>query len=644
MKKNYFLTPYNEFVYLRTYARWIEQKGRRENWSETVQRYMDFMRENLGTKLTEKEYSEVHSTILKQEAMPSMRLLQFAGEAARRTNVCAYNCSYIAPTSTKCLSEIVYILMCGTGVGFSVEKETVNKFPTIKKQTGEVKDFVIDDSKEGWADAFYVGLDAWFSGEDINFDYSELRPAGARLKTFGGFSSGPEPLRDLMNFSRKIILANQGNKLSPINVHDIICKIAEIVVCGGVRRSALISLSELNDEDMRVAKQGEFWIDNVQRGLANNSAIYEEKPSAEEFKKEWDALVASNSGERGIFNKGALLKQLPERRIKYFEEKGIVKKGEWTGKVSIGTNPCAEIILQSKQFCNLSEAIARPEDSKEDLLRKIKVASILGTYQSTLVNLGYLSKKWVKNSEEERLLGVSISGQLDSEVCQKPETLGILRDEAIKVNKEYAERFEIPQSTCVTAVKPSGNLSQTFGCSSGLHPRFAKHYIRRVRITYNDPLLKLCRDAGVPAFPEVGQEHLGEDATTWVLEFVVKSPDGAKIKKDMTALDQLEYWKRVKVNYTEHNPSVTIYVKTEEWETVREWVYGNWDYVGGLSFLPASDHVYRLAPYEEIDEQEYDRRSKELANLDLSKLLEYETEDTTENKRELACVAGQCEL
>lgn len=642
MRKKYFKTPYNEFVYLRTYARWLESKGRRETWEETIDRYMSFMKENLGKKLTKEEYKEIHESILNQEAMPSMRLLQFAGEPARKTNVCAYNCSFVAPTTPKDLAEIVYILMCGTGVGFSVERETVGKFPTVEIQTGEKKPFTVQDSKEGWADAFHFGLEQWFHGKDVCFDFSLVRPAGARLKTFGGFSSGPGPLKDLMDFSRKIILENQGKKLEPIHVHDIVCKIADIVVCGGVRRSALISLSELGDKKMREAKQGEFWVENVQRSLANNSAIYEEKPTEEEFGKEWDALVASNSGERGIFNRGALQSQLPKRRIGYFEKNGIVKDGKWSE--SIGTNPCAEIILQSRQFCNLSEAIARPEDTKEDLLRKIRVASILGTYQSTLVNLGYLSEGWKKNSEEERLLGVSISGQLDSEVCQKPEVLRALRDEAVRTNKEYSGRFGIPQSTCVTAVKPSGNLSQTVSCSSGLHPRFAKYYIRRVRITHNDPLLQLCKDAGVPAFPEVGQEHLGEKATTWVLEFVVKSPDSAKLKKDMTALEQLEYWKNVKVNYTEHNPSVTIYVEAHEWDFVKTWVYGNWEFVGGLSFLPASDHVYKLAPYEEIDELEYTRRAKKLLNLDLSKLPEYEREDKTETKRELACVAGQCEI
>ncbi len=645
MRKNYFKTPYNEFVYLRTYAKWLDEKGRREIWGETVERYISFMKESLGKKLTEKEYSEVHLAILNQEAMPSMRLLQFAGGPAKKTNVCAYNCSYIAPTSTKCLSEILYILMCGTGVGFSVEKKEVKKFPTIKKQTGVVKNFVIEDSKEGWADALHFGLEQWFTGIDAAFDFSKIRPSGSRLKNFGGFASGPEPLRSLLDFARKLILGNQNKKLRPIHLHDLICQTAESVVCGGVRRSALISLSDLDSEEMRNAKQGDFWVKNMQRSLANNSAIYDDsKPSKEDFKKEWDALVASNSGERGIFNRGALLTQLPKRRIEYFEKKGIVKNGKWTSSSSIGTNPCAEIILQSKQFCNLSEAIARPEDTKESLLKKIRIASILGTYQSTLVNLGYLSESWKKNSEEERLLGVSISGQLDSEVCQKPEVLRALREEAVRVNKEYAERFGIPQSTCVTAVKPSGNLSQTVSCSSGLHPRFAKYYIRRVRITHNDPLLRLCKDAGVPAFPEVGQEQLGEKATTWVLEFVVESPDSAKLKNDMTCLDQLENWKNVKINFTEHNPSVTIYVKKDEWETTREWVYGNWEHIGGLSFLPASDHVYKLAPYEEIDELEYKRRAKKLLNLDLSRLKEYEKEDSTETKLELACFAGQCEI
>lgn len=633
--KKYFKNPLGEFVYYRTYSRWIPEEGRRETWIETVDRYMSFMRENLGKKLTDKEYKEVREAILKQEAMPSMRLLQFAGKAARATNVCAYNCSFTAPKSWQDIAEIMYISMCGTGAGFAALSENVQELPQIKRQSGKMlPPHVIADNKEGWCDAFALGMKTWADGKDIKFDFSKLRPAGARLETMGGKSSGPEPLRQLLTFTRAKMLARQGKRLTNLDVHDIICKIGEIVVAGGVRRSALISLSDLDDADIRDAKKGQFWNTDPQRMLANNSAVYLEKPTAAEFMDEWLALMKSGSGERGIFNRGSLAHTLPERRIGQFKEDDMP---------SWGTNPCGEIILQPKQFCNLSEVVARADDTEATLLRKIRVATILGTYQSTLTNFPYLSKEWKENCEKERLLGVSITGVWDSPVVRNPKTLEKLKAESIRVNKLYAKRFGINASTCITCNKPSGNLSQTVDCSSGIHARYAPYYIRRVRIASTDSLFKMLRDQGVPFSPEVGQSM--ENATTYVIDFPVKAPEGTKtFKKDLSAIEQLEVWKTFKKHYTEHNPSVTVSIGEDEWIEVANWVYQNWEIVGGLSFLPKDNHVYQLAPYEEIDEKRYKELLKRFENIDFSKIVTYEINDETEVKKELACAGGVCEV
>ncbi len=639
--KKYFRNPLAELVYYRTYSRWIEQEGRRETWIETIDRYMDFMREKLTGKLSEQEYKEMREAILNQEIMPSMRLIQFAGPAARATNVCAYNCSYIAPACFQDFGEIVYVSMCGTGVGFSVESQNVQALPQIKLQTGKKKPaYVIDDSREGWADALVYGMKTWFEGTDVDFDFSKLRPAGARLKTFGGKSSGPEPLRDMLQFTRERILRKQGRRLTNLDCHDIICKIGECVVSGGVRRSVLISLSDLDDADMRDAKKGQFYINEPQRSLANNSAVYNAKPSATEFMDEWLALMKSGSGERGIFNRGGLMKTLPKRRIENLEKAGFIENNQIVGL--IGTNPCGEIILRSKQFCNLSEVIARSGDTKESLLRKIRLATIIGTFQSTLTHLPYLSKEWQKNCEEERLLGVSITGQWDSEAARDGQVLKALKEESIKINKIYAKKFGVGESTCITCVKPSGSVSQTVDCASGMHPRHSKYYIRRVRISSTDALFKMLKDQGVPYHAEVGQ-HI-ESAYTFVLEFPVKAPVGAIFKDDLTAMEQLEHWKTVKTNFTEHNPSVTVSVGEDEWIGVASWLYENWEIVGGLSFLPRSNHVYQLAPYEAIDEKRYEELIKKVAHIDFSKIVTYEVQDETEVKKELACVAGLCEV
>jgi ribonucleoside-triphosphate reductase len=639
--KKYFQNPLSEFVYLRTYARWIEEEQRRETWIETIDRYMNFMRENLAEKLTEQEYSEIRTAILNQEIMPSMRLLQFAGKAAHATNVCAYNCAFIAPSTLQDFGEVMYISMCGTGVGFAVESANIQLLPIIERQTGELlSTHTIKDSKEGWCDALVLGLKTWFAGKDINFDYSKLRPAGARLKTMGGKSSGPEPLQALLAFTRTKILHRQGRRLSNLNAHDILCKIGEVVVAGGVRRSAMISLSDLDDADLRDAKKGLFYYTDPQRSMANNSAVYAVKPTNQEFLDEWLALIKSGTGERGIFNRSGLTKTLPERRLNYFRTKNLVHGNNVTG--IIGTNPCGEIILRSKSFCNLTEIVARAKDNEESLLRKARLATILGTYQATLTNFPYLSKEWRDNCDSERLLGVSITGQWDCKIARNSETLGKIRDLTVTVNQVYAKRFGIKPAMAITCIKPSGTVSQTVNCASGMHPRYAPYYIRRIRISAADSLFKMLKNQGVTYQPEVGQT--ADSATTFVLEFPVKSPKGAIFQRDLTAIQQLEHWKKVKLNYTEHNPSVTISVSEDEWLSVANWVYKNWDIIGGLSFLPRSEHVYRLAPYEEIDEQRYEKMLKDIAKADFSQLIAYERTDETEVKQELACTGGACEL
>jgi len=633
---------FGEFIYLRTYAKWVDAEGRRETWIETVDRYIGFMKENLGDKLTAKEYAEIREAILKQEIMPSMRLMQFSGNAARRCNVTAYNCSFIAPSKIEDFAEIMYVSMCGTGVGYSVESQNIQELPQIKFQIGDkLPTHVVEDSKEGWCNALTLGLKTWYAGKDIDFDYSQIRPAGARLKTMGGKASGPEPLRQLLAFSRQTILARQGKRLTNLQAHDIICKIGDCVVAGGVRRSAMISLSDLDDEDVRDAKKGQFYLTHPHRSIANNSAVYDHKPTTEEFLDEWVALMKSGAGERGIFNRGGLSQQLPKRRMEHFKAEGYVSP-DGTVRGTIGTNPCGEIILQSKQFCNLTEVICRADDTKASLMRKMRLATILGTYQSTLTNFQYLSKEWKEHCEAERLLGVSLTGQWDSKAVRNADVLDELRAESVKVNKKYADRFKVNASTAITCVKPSGTVSQMLNCASGMHARHSPYYIRRVRISATDSLFKMLRDQGVPYYPEVGQTL--ENANTFVLEFPVKSPDGATYRDQLSALDQLEHWKLVKKNYTEHNPSVTVSVGPDEWLGVAHWLYENWDIIGGLSFLPRFDHVYQLAPFEEIDEKRYLELKQRFDQVDYSKLITYERQDETEMKKELACAGGTCEI
>lgn len=632
--------PLGEFVYLRTYARWIDSEQRRETWIETVDRYIEFMKENLGAKLAKREYAELREAILNQDVMPSMRAMQFSGAPARKCNTCFYNCSFTAPVKLEDFAEIMYLSMQGCGVGYSVESYNIQQLPQIEKQTGEkLPAHVVVDTKEGWCDALTLGLKAWYAGKDVDFDFSLIRPAGARLKTMGGKASGPEPLRSLLSFARERILKRQGRRLHNIDAHDIICKIGECVVAGGVRRTAMISLSDLDDVEIRDAKKGQFFLTDPHRSVSNNSAVYESKPTNAELMDEWVALMKSGTGERGIFNRGSLKETLPERRLKYLQK----KYGKKTGDIGqVGTNPCGEIILQSKQFCNLSEVIARPVDTEKTLLRKMKLATILGTYQSTLTNFNYISSDWKKNCEDERLLGVSITGQWDAPAVRNGATLKKMRNLSIKTNEKYAKRFGVNPSSSITCVKPSGTVSQTFDCSSGIHPRHSQYYVRRIRISATDSLFKMMRDQGIPHHPEVGQSADG--ANTYVLEFPVKAPASSVYKDDLSAIEQLEYWKLVKVNFTEHNPSATISVGEEEWVAVVAWLHENWDIIGGLSFLPRSNHVYQLAPYEAIDKKTYEQLQARFPKIDYSKLVIYERTDETDNKKELACVGGTCDI
>ena len=618
------------FVFLRSYSRWLDSENRRETWEEVVQRYISFMAENLGTKLTLDEYAEVHSAILNQEVMPSMRLMWSAGEPCRKNNIAAFNCSYVAVESLKDFADIVVILSNGCGLGFSCEKEAVDKLPVIKHFVTEnvVNYYGINDSKEGWADALLFGLEVWYRGEDVQFDYSYVRPAGARLKTFGGRASGPGPLKELLDFTRNVVLNAQGRKLTSLEVHDIVCKIGQSIVSGGVRRTALISLSDLEDKEMRSAKTGAFWEKEPQRSLANNSAVYKEKPNQQEFMEEWLALMKSGTGERGIFNRENFNITSPRRTI---------------SNELVGSNPCGEINLLNKEFCNLTSVVCRAEDTLESLLKKIRIATILGTYQSMLTDFKYISDKWKENCDKERLLGVSLNGQFDCEVVRNFGVLSSLRASAIDVNLEYSKRFGINQSVAITAVKPEGTCSQLLNCSSGIHPRYAKYYIRRIRISTTDPLFRLFKDAGIKCSPEVGQS--AETANTWVVEFPIRSPEGSITRHDMSAIDQLEYWDVVKSYYTEHNPSMTCYVGEDEWLSVARWVWDMWKIVGGIAFLPKEDnrHVYELAPYEEITEEEYANRIRDWPKVDFSLLPEYEKEDATTGSHELACMAG-CDI
>ena len=637
MISNTLPTDYQNFIALSRYARWKEDEQRRETWGETVARYFDYMADHLlnnnGYKLPDTLRGELEEAVLNQSIMPSMRALMTAGPALDRCHVGGYNCSYVPVDSPRAFDESMYILMCGTGVGFSVERHCIEKLPMVSEEFHDTDTVIkVGDSRPGWAKSLKELIAMLYSGQIPKFDVSEVRPAGARLKTFGGRASGPQPLVELFEFCIQKFKGAAGRRLYPIECHDIMCKIGEVVVVGGVRRSALISLSNLNDDQMAHAKSGQWWENEGQRALANNSVAYKTKPEMGTFMREWLSLYDSKSGERGIFNRQSAKKQAE-------------KNGRRETDHDFGCNPCSEIILRPYQFCNLSEVVVRESDTLAILKEKVRLATILGTFQATLTNFKYLRKIWQKNTEEERLLGVSLTGIMDNNLTAtsggKLETaLEILRAEAVIVNEAMSKQLKIPQSTAVTCVKPSGTVSQLTDAASGIHARHNPYYIRTVRGDNKDPLTQFLVAEGIPAEPDV----MKPDSTT-VFSFPMKSPNGAVTRTQMTAIEQLELWLTYQRHWCEHKPSVTISVKENEWMDVGAWVYEHFDEVSGISFLPFSEHTYQQAPYQDIDAEQYTEFKKKMPKkVNWSKLSDFEKEDTTSGGRELACTAGVCEI
>jgi ribonucleoside-diphosphate reductase alpha chain len=630
-------TPYQEFIHLSRYSRWLEEEKRRETWAETVARYFNFFQNHLkekhGYKLPSELRKELETAVLNLEIMPSMRALMTAGEALARDNTAGYNCSYVAVNKVRAFDEILYILMCGTGVGFSVERQYVEKLPTISEHfTQSDTVIVVKDSKEGWAKAYRELVSLLIGGQIPKWDLSKIRPAGARLKTFGGRASGPRPLDELFHFTVNTFKKASGRKLTSIECHDIVCKIAEIVVVGGVRRSALISLSNLTDERMRDAKTGQWWIDNPQRALANNSVAYKEKPEIGTFMEEWVSLYKSKSGERGIFNRDAAQKtvaKLGDRRDPSYE---------------FGTNPCSEIILRDKEFCNLSEVVVRENDTPESLKRKVQLASILGTWQASMVHFPYLSSEWKHNCTEEALLGVSLTGILDNPLMREKDKtklaalLETLKEEARLTNEEWAKKIGINPAAAITCVKPSGTVSQLVDAASGIHARHNEYYIRTVRADVKDPLCKFMIDKGFVAEPCVMRpEH------TMVFSFPMKA-EGSITRNDMTAIEHLELWLTYQNHWCEHKPSITITVREHEWMEVGAWVYKYFDQISGISFLPHSDHSYQQAPYQDCSKDQYLELLNKMPVVDWTELQKYEKEDNTAGTQTYACSGDKCEL
>ena len=614
-----------EFIYKRTYSRWLEDEGRRENWPETIERFISFLiskRKNIP----EKTINRIRKYMLEFAVMPSMRFLWAAGPAAEFDNTCIYNCAFAKINTVEAFAECLYILMCGTGFGFSVEQEEVDKLPVIPEiKSGQgIEKIPIFDSKAGWADSVKMLMQNLYDGQNIHFDYSIIRPEGARLRTMGGRASGPQPLMKLHDFIRETMHNAQGRKLTTLEAHDICNQIAEIVVVGGVRRSSQISLSDLDDAEMRQAKE---WPFPIKRSMANNSAIFREKPSAAQFLKEWAALALSGTGERGIFNLDSAQKKAPSRRY---------------APLIQGTNPCGEIMLRDMEFCNLSEVVIRPDDDLDSLLDKVETATWLGLIQSTFTDFPYLREEWKKNCDVERLLGVSLTGQMDNPAVMNFEALKALKSRVIRISRKASKILGVNMPTATTCVKPSGTVSQLVDSSSGVHPRWSKYYIRRYRISAGDPLFALLKDTGIPHKPEEGQTK--KNASTWVLEFPIKSPDDCLTRHDLTAIQQLKHYKNLQHNWCEHNASMTVYVQDEEWFEVGNWVYKNWDIINGVSFLPANGGFYELAPYEAIDARTYKRLQKKMPKIDYSKLSKYEKEDHTQGKAEYACVGDKCEI
>ena len=630
---NYLPTEYQSFIHMSRYSRWLEDEGRRESWSETVGRLISFFKENIKG-IDAKSWEDMEEAILSLQVMPSMRALMTAGKALERENVAGYNCSYIPIDNPKAFDEVLYILMNGTGVGFSVERQYSDKLPTIPDVEFEKTEDVIAvvDSKEGWAKGFRDLISFLYTGRIPKINVTKIRPAGTRLKTFGGRASGPQPLVDLFDFTVEKFRNARGRKLSSMECHDIVCKTGEVVVVGGVRRSALISLSNLSDQRIRSAKTGDWWTTNPERALANNSVAYTEKPDAGIFMKEWLSLYESKSGERGMFSRASAQAKAAEN-------------GRRDANWDFGTNPCSEIILRPNQFCNLTEVVVRSTDTVASLTKKIQIATLLGTIQSTFTNFGYLRKRWQNNTEEERLLGVSLTGIMDSPLMNGKESglekrLETLRAVAVEANKYWAEKFGINQSTAITCVKPSGTVSQLVDSSSGIHARHNPYYIRTVRGDNKDPLTEFMKASGIPSEPDyMKPEH------TTVFSFPMKAPTGSVCRNDMSAIEQLELWKLYAKHWCEHKPSVTISVKESEWVPVGAWCWENFEYLSGVSFLPFSDHTYQQAPYQDIDEKEYKKLVKKMpATLDWHKLQDFEKEDNTKGSQELACTAGVCEL
>ena len=634
MTNNYLPTEYQQFIHTSRYARFIDDEKRRESWPETVTRYVDFVADNLDNnfkyKLNSKIKSELTNSILSLQVMPSMRALMTAGPALDRDHTAGYNCSYIPIDHVRSFDEVMYILLCGTGVGFSVERSNIEKLPTIAEEFEESDTIiVVQDSKAGWARSFRELIAMLYSGQIPKIDVSRVRPAGSRLKTFGGRASGPQPLINLFEFTIKTFKNAIGRRLNSLECHDVVCKVGEVVVVGGVRRSALISLSNLQDDRMRGAKTGQWWIDEGQRALSNNSAAYTSKPDMSVFINEWKSLYDSKSGERGIFNRQAAKNKAAENGR---------RDSEW----DFGTNPCSEIILRPYQFCNLTEVVIRATDSEKDLLAKVRAATILGTFQSTFTDFKYLRKQWIQNTEEERLLGVSLTGIMDNKLTSNPnkEFLMRLRKEAVDTNKEFSKKLGIPQSTAITCVKPSGTVSQLVDSASGIHSRHSQYYIRTVRGDKKDPLTTLMIEKGMPHEPDITKPD-----SVVVFSFPMKAPDGCITRNDLTAIDQLETWLMYQRYWCEHKPSCTVSVREHEWLEVGAWVYEHFDEISGVSFLPHSEHVYQQAPYQDITKEEYLDAIKLMPqHIDWAELSNYEEEDNTTGSQELACSSGVCEI
>ena len=626
---NYLPTDYQSFIHKSRYAKYFDKTGR-ESWGDTVERYMNNVIRPLAGD--DSYVNKLRDAILNLEVMPSMRAMMTAGAALNRDNTAGYNCSYLPVDDPKSFDEAMFILLCGTGVGFSVERQYISKLPEVPTLFVSDTTIVVKDSKEGWAKSFRQLLALLWAGEIPKWDISRVRPAGPRLKTFGGRASGPGPLVDLFNFCIHTFKQAELRKLTSLECHDIMCKIGEVIVMGGVRRSAMISLSNLSDERMRHAKAGDWWVNTGHRALANNSVAYTEKPEMETFMREWLALVESKSGERGIFNREASKKQAAknDRRDPYYD---------------FGTNPCSEIILRPYQFCNLTEVVVRSTDTIEDLERKVRMATILGTIQSTYTKFPYLRKVWQRNTEEERLLGVSLTGIMDNRLLTNEnrgldKTLEHLKDVAIITNSEWSSRLDIPQATAISCVTPSGTVSQLVDSASGIHPRHSPYYIRTVRGDINDPLTKLMMDQGIPSEPCV----MKPDSTV-VFSFPVKSPTSAVTRDDMSAIEQLELWLMYQRHWCEHKPSITCTVRKHEWMAVGAFVYEHFDEMSGVSFLPHSDHTYQQAPYQDCTKDEYELLLSSMPEkIDWSKLSEYEQEDNTLGTQTLACTGDVCEV